>query len=321
MKQSKKPSKRKPVKRQSEKEYVIKKTAHMKIARYVLWFMLGFIFLRGVISCLHADKTAEINGLIQDFKSEFYSTKDTSNEILSFAQNFTYEYLTYDVDGKESFISRISPYASKKIVGLENIYDFKSKCEVLYAAAYRTEEISEYQVDVFVRATVKYTIYDVQEDNSTEIVNRLKEVIVCVPVNVGSRGYAVEDLPVFVNDMMLDEANCTNEQPGSEIDSEPYEETVKNFLKAYCGADQSVLDYFISTDADVSKFYCLNGSYELVKVNSINTFQCEDNSVICAVTYQIKDVINSAVLTQKVSLKIISSGKRLYVKDIMTKSF
>lgn len=317
MKQSKKPCKRKTLKKQSEKEYVIKKTTHMKITRCVLWFMLGFIFLRGVISCLHVDKTAEINGLIQDFKSEFYSTKDTSNEILSFAQNFTYEYLTYDVDGKESFINRISPYASKKVVGIENIYDFKSKCEVIYAAAYKTEKISEYQVDVFVRATIKYTIYDVQEDNSTNIVNRLKEVVVRVPVSVGKKGYAIEDLPVFVNDTMFDESNCTSTCPGSEIDSEQYEETVKNFLKAYCGADQSVLDYF-STDA--SKFYCLNGSYEFVKLNNLNTFQCEDNSVVCAVTYQIRDVINSAILTQKVSLKIVSSGKRLYVKDITTKS-
>ena len=108
--------KKKPVKAEkyvNDKSYVMKKTRKMHILRTVCWVMLSFVFIRGVISCLHPDKASEINRLIDEFKTEYYATQDTDYEVLGFAENFCMEYLTYDKD-KELFMKRMESYFSRK---------------------------------------------------------------------------------------------------------------------------------------------------------------------------------------------------------------
>lgn len=312
-------SKRKKVSKNTEKEYVIRKTGQMTILKIMLWCMLGFIFLRGVISCLHPDKTEEINGLITEFKAEFNNTQDRDYEVLSFARNFVNEYLTYEVGGKDSFTNRISPYISERIAGIDDIYDFKNTCNCIYVDAYHIEEISNNQVDVFVRAKVEYNLQVKNEDDTYSAVVKVKEVELRVPIYVGKNGYTVEDIPVYVNDIMKDTSYRINEITLEEIDSVPYKEAVQNFLSAYYGSEQSVLDYFVNAGADSTKFKCLGGTFEFNKIDDLAAYK-KEKGILCIVSFKIMDTINGTTVRQRLNLELVNSQNRLYVSDYSTKT-
>lgn len=313
-------SKRKNASKDTEKAYIMKKTRQMNTLKIILWCMLGFIFLRGVVSCFNQDKTTEIKRLIADFKQEFSSTQDRDYEALAFAQNFVSEYLTYEVGGREAFVSRIRPYVSNKVAEIEDIYDFKNSCNVIYVEAYKLENTSKNQVDVFVRAKVQYNLQVLNEDNSTYRTSvKVKEVKLRVPIYVGEYGYTVEDLPVYVSDSMSDTSYEAVGVNLEEVDSAPYEEAVENFLSAYYGSEQSVLDYFVSSEADVTKFKCLGGTFELNKIDDIATYK-KGKSILCIVSFKVTDTVNGTSVRQRFNLELVSNQKRLYVSDYSTKT-
>lgn len=319
------PKKRAPktvlkAKKRQNSAYEVKTTNRMRVLRIILWCILAFIFIRGLITCLRPNKLTQLDKMISDFKTEFYNTQDTDYELLAFARNFITEYLTYDVDGKESFMNRIRPYVSDNISHIEEIYDFKNTCETSHVEAYKIEKVSASQADVFVKAKIKYTIQEENKDG--EIVNtsiKVKDTMLRVPVHIG-KGYIVEDLPVYISDSMLDKNYKTDGIEGEEINAAPYTEAVQNFLKAYYGADQSVLDYFVSTKADSTKFRCLGGMFDFSTLDNIAAYK-RHNEILCTVSYKIIDSINHTALTQQMNITLVNSGKRLYVRDYGTKTF
>lgn len=299
--------------KETDDTYVMKTNNHMKILRIILWVILGFIFIRGVIVCLHPDKTAEINRLISNFKTEFYSTQNRDYEVLGFTENFVQEYLTYEIDGRDSFYNRIAPYVSDRVESMEDIYDFKNACEATAVQAYKIEKVSKSQVDVFVKAKVTYSSQD-----DTGVSKKIKTIMLRVPVYLSDSGYIVEDLPIFVNDTMKTGDYKYEDCNGEEVDSSKYEKSVINFLKAYYGADQNVVDYYLAADADKSKFYCLGGCFEIQKINDIKAYE-EKEGILCTVAFKIADATNGAILCQNLNLLLIHSDGRLYIKDINTR--
>ncbi len=302
--------KSKPAKNKQAKSYVMKTTRKMLILRVVLWVAIGFIFLRGVISCIRPNKASELNQIIDQFKTEYYGTKDTNYETLGFAENFCMEYLTYDKD-KEQFGKRISPYFSKK-VNIEEIYDFNNICEATDVHAYKIDEISKNQVDVYVHCQVMYTF----QDTKTR-----KEVILKVPVYVGESGYIIEDIPMYINDSMYDgqyEADVTFDG-GKSIDPEPYETTITSFLTAYYNSDQNAVNYILSADADARKFRCLGNLYSFTKLDNLQTFDISHGKILCLVSFKITDTSSGAIILQNINVTLTDDGKRLYVKDMNTK--
>ena len=86
---------RKETKKEKRTGGTLRKNSMLRAGRILLWIMLSFFFIRGVIVTFRPDTLTEAQQVISDFKKDLVTEKKLNNEVLSFAQNFVYEYLTY----------------------------------------------------------------------------------------------------------------------------------------------------------------------------------------------------------------------------------
>ena len=91
-----------------------------------------------------------------------------------------------------------------------------------------------------------------------------------MPVSRSEQGYCIEDLPLFVEDTMKDTGYQAVEYYGTEIENPKVKQALKNFLTAWYEQEQSVINYFLTEDADKSKFYGLLGRYEFIDLSLIH---------------------------------------------------
>ncbi len=329
-KEKRKPSKEKRGKEQRPKteEYILKKNIGMRIGRIVLWVILIFIFFKGIISIFHKEEGLdEIQAYISNFKTEFASYKDENEEVMSFAENFAKEYLTYQVNESDDYYQRIGMYASKKVCNNSEISDFKGSAECIYINAYRKEAYSEYQYDVYVYAIVEYTNQVLADDGQTYYPEVVKaNCVLIVPVVTNNNTYIIEDLPVFTADSNRYEDYVPVEYSGSILSDEAtvaiIETSLVNFLTAYYGAEQSVIDYYLSSSADKNKFQGLSGRYEFNSLDSISCYSNADGTIVAIVKFYVQDPNNGVLLFQELNILLSedSASGRYYILDMNTKT-
>lgn len=324
-----KPENPKKPKKPKTEEYVLKKNTGMKALRIVLWTMLVFVFFKGIVSIFQKeDGIDEVNAIINNFRQEFSSVKDENEELLSFAQNFGREYLTYRVGEKDDYIDRIREYASSTVYNNSSLVDFKASAVCTYINAYRKEEYAAGQYDVYVYAIVEYEKQILNEDgqNYTAEVTQAETTMI-VPVYASAGRYMVEDIPLFVADSVADDSYTAQSgySGGATLTDatkvEAVQTSIINFLTAYYTAEQSVIDYYLASTADRSSFVGLNGRYSFEYLDSIKCYQNADGSILAVACFVIKDTVNEAQLYQEfnVLLKEDQASGRYYILDMNTK--
>lgn len=312
--------------KKGKEEYVIKKDIKRKVLRYVLWAMLIFLFVRGVIVSLRPDQTKEVDQKVRSFKQEFSNYKDQDSEILSFAQNFCKEYLTYETNNQQDYLERLKGFVSDNFLKTTDILDLKGNAKVIYADAYKKVSYSSNQVDVYVLVEVEYHIPKIAEDGSTyneEI--KYQEVQLKVPVYVDGKSYIVEDIPLYVNDINKIDDYKSSYYEGNELTSDVIkdgvEKSLESFFKAYYEDDQNVINYYLTKDADISEFQGLHGRMKFDDIDSFKCFQKEgDNYIVCIAKIIIIDAMNGVKVTQQFNLTLKKDNDKYYVKKMDTKS-
>lgn len=307
-------------------EYIMRKNIIMRVARWTLWIMLIFVFIRGVLTCLEEDSGDEAKRIIREFEAEFTEYKDDNEEIMGFTQNFVREYLSYE-SGKESdYAERIKPYVSVTLQKrATELVDFKGKAAAVYAKAYRKEIYAENQYDVYVLADVEYEIAEIVEKNRETIKNTIikqETVTLKVPIYSEKGKYVVEGIPVIVNDSM----GLTNysveeysEMPISDGRQILVQEAIKSFLTAYYEQEQNVIEYYLTKSADRSKFKGLSGRYRFDKIETINCYE-ENGNILCIVDFMVIDAANESRLMQSLNLSVKADGDKYYIQDMNTKT-
>lgn len=299
--------------------YVMRKNTGLKILRVVLWGMLAFIFVKGVLSCIQRDKETVVDQMIRQFKADYGTFSTRNEEVMAFAQNFVYEYLTYDVRGEEDYKDRLSGYVSGTFFNSGVIDAFQAEAEALYVKAYRIEEYSADQVDVYVLADVEYTVRtpDKEEESGyTEEITR-QPVTLKVPVHYRSSSYVVESVPLVVTDSMLMNHRADDFYGTSvtELEAVAIKTSVSNFLKAYCEQDESVISYYLASSADKEDFAGLDGRYTYQGISKISSYQ-GTAGIICIVEYKIRDSGNGTVMVQRINLLMTESEGKYYIKEM-----
>ena len=66
----------------------IKSDAPLKIVRIVLWFMIIFIFLRGVIAILNSNDTAKQRQELETYMQQKTMQETAKNTAIGFAEHF-----------------------------------------------------------------------------------------------------------------------------------------------------------------------------------------------------------------------------------------
>ncbi len=298
-------------KKQKERIFKIKNIAPYRVARIVLWVMIGFIFLRGVVEIIKPTDQKKVESTIDNFLKDFSEFKGENEEIMAFAQNFTKEYLTYEEKNEDNFKARIRPYVSDKLYNTQDLLEFKGWSECEYVAAYRKEQYSEHQYDVYVKAQVNYG-------------DRIDNTTLRVPVYAGNGAYIVEGIPMVVEDSMLLANYSQTEYKGDPVtDAEvtSINVSLENFFKAYYEDTADVIEYYLAKDAKKTHFIGLYGRYTFDKINDLKCYHPEgQQDIIAIVSITVKDSDNGNTLQQEFNITITNYDGRYYLKDINTKT-
>lgn len=294
-----------------EKNYVLRKTQGMVAARIVLWGIIGFIFVRGVIACLQPSDAKQVEQTINNFKRDFAEFKGDNEEMMAFAQNFAKEYLTYYEQDKEGYKARIRPYVSDRLYGMaDSLSSFQTNAKATYVAAYRKEQYSQNQYDVYVLAEVNYG-------------NLIDTTTLRIPIYAKGGAYIVEGIPMVVKDSLLlagFKATDYAGTPVTEAESVSIQVSVNNFLKAYYEENADILEYYLAGDADRSHFTGLYGRYAFKQLNGIKCYrEPGQESIIVLADVTIEDTDNGNLMPQEFNLTVVNENGRYYIRDINTK--
>lgn len=302
--------------------YILRKNTAMVVLRAVFWGMLIFAFIRGVIDIFKPEDDTKVEYMIQNFREDFSEFNNQNAEVMSFAQNFAMEYLTYEKNGEVDYSKRIEPYISPNITA-SNLYDFSNAAKAVYAQAYRVDEYSQNQVDVYVLAKVEYSRRVMIDEESYTTETTEKELILSIPVYMSGGAYVVESVPLLVSDTMYLEEYAPEEYYGTTISesmSNQIKTSVNNFLKAYCEQEESVINYYLSPKADKSVFAGLDAAFTFEGIESFKCYQETGDDIVCIVSYEIRDIENDVSVLQKINLSIQESGGKFYINDMDTRT-
>jgi hypothetical protein len=254
--------------------------------RVLLWFMISFVFLRGVITSIRPDTAGEALRAISDFRVELTAFKELDSEMLAFAEGFAVDWLG-------------------------------EKAELLYVRAYRKEAYSVNQYDVFVSAIVLFTNSDEHEQ---------QRVTLRIPVAVreigGINRYIVEDTPVFMNDDTKLHDHAVTPFVGEELDRNRQSDVLlflTDFFEAYYHERQSIIDNFLSPDADKAVFQGLNGLLTFERVeDSSRVYRGENGVMLALVTLTAHDP-NGSTFAQNLTVHVIERDGRFFVQRLDTR--
>lgn len=310
------------LKKPKSEAYVMKKNTGMKILRAALWLILVFVFIKGVFSIFQRDKTQVLEQMIQDFKANYSDFTNQNQEVTAFAQSFVREYLTYEVRGEEEYKERLNQYVAANFFR-ESVLDFKASAEAVYVNAYRMEDYSQTQKDVYVQAQVQYVKRVLQQDGQTytEVYSR-QPITLKVPVYCSGGSYVVESVPMVVSDSVYLGQYTPEDYYNTAVSEEEaavIRLSVENFLKAYCEQDKSVINYYLDSSADKTEFEGLGGRFIFREISKIKCYQY-NGSVICLVEFKIQDSENDAVMLQKINLTMRETGGKYYIESMNTRT-
>lgn len=311
------------MKKDKEELYILRKNTFFKVLRFIIWSMLFFFFVRGVIVSIRPDPTAKVNSIIKEFQANLSTYQNQNGEILAFAQNFVKEYMTYQAGEEFDYIDRLKPYATDTITNTAYRFPGGSTSTVLYAEAYKQTQYSPTQYDVWVMTTTAYTTRLVSDDGVASEEQTEDTVILKVPVSISGNRYIVEDFPAFVADNQkadYEKIVYSGKESTAEIKN-AVELALTNFFTAYYESDQSVIDYYLSPNADRSKFIGLKGRMVFEEIEELRVYSNENSTTdfFALVTLSVKDR-NNAVMIQHYNLNIVYKDKQYYVLDMDVRS-
>jgi hypothetical protein len=324
-----KPEIQKPEK---DKLYKSRKKAPMLFLRVLLWGMLGFIFLRGVITSLRPDTAGEALRVISDFRAEFSGYKELDSELLGFAEGFAFDYLKFTAGEEADYRERLLRYAARTFTDTMYIrFTAGTEAQPLYVRAYRKEIYSPTQFDVYVIAEVLYTwsenieVERTDENRAgieTHYYSEPERITLRIPVAFNNNRYIVEGFPAFVSDeIKLNEYTLTAFS-GREVSREKRDdvfEFVSNFFTAYYSERQSVIDNYLAPDAERHRFIGLGGQLEFIKLEGTSNVyypnQNDRTPLIASIVLTVRDKVGNTI-TQNFMVTLIERDGRYYVRQL-----
>lgn len=313
------------LKKDKEELYIIRKNTALKIVRFFLWAILGFIFIKGVIVSIRPDPTVEVNNTIDTFKSEFSGYQEQDNEILAFAQNFAVQYLTYSSGNETNYAENLKQYCTDTISNAGYKFPSGTSATVIYANAYRKEEYSSTQTDVWVLLNVEYKSKVVNDEGIVSETTSLETTILKIPISMKNNTYIIEDLPAFVNDSIKLNGYQPEQYKGKECNSDvtaSIKVALTNFFKAYYEQPQEVINYFLAPAADINQFTGLNGRVSFERISAIRAYYTSETTTtdfLVVITISVTDK-NGVQVNQNFNLNVLLKDNQYYIVEMNTRN-
>lgn len=253
MKEKKKKEKKEKVDKQLEKlektDFKVKRPVGKTIVAVILWIVVGFFFVKGLTVSFLAEDSTTVKEALSEHMDSLTQEEYIKTEVGTFAQNFAYDYYTYDSDYATEWDSRIKHYVSDYT--LFSRPTGSDKQTVVSSELKGVNIISETEADVDVSVRVKYTTNH-RKGKDVIVKTKTNVYIARIPVSMNKGNMAVVSTPMYVadtnnpgkvtEDFMLTGENC------EEAVEKKIEKLTESFFGAYYGTKPSELSYYITKE-------------------------------------------------------------------------
>lgn len=269
------------------------------IFRWLLWLLLAWVVVRGVVSFL--PQPAPVNA----GPPAPVQVEATSDPARTFALLFAQEYLTWRSNDTADHAARIKPYLAGNVeeqAGWRGSSSARDQT-ALGAWVYADQRLSN---------TRRLITVAVRARGGTE--GPMRVLYLAVPVSQTARGLAVDDLPAIAPGPV--HADPTGALWGEQITTVPPEvgTLAEGFLRAYVNGSEAEMTYFMSPGVQIPS---LRGTMAWSSLDDLKLYKDKDGTV-AVVQGTIRDPISGASLRQTWALRL-EQRERWYVKDLLQK--
>ena len=318
MRKEKPPAPLKPADPVRAQKRAKRKAGTLRVLRVVLWVMLVFVFVRGVLAIVLPDDEISAREELAAYQKQHEAAEEQLRGLLPFAEDFAREYLTFSAGGEENYKTRLSAYAAPSVY--RDLTLGSGSASIQRATGYRAEAVSDSQFNVRVRATVRY-VRNAQNQTTKETTEKVTvdRIILIVPVAVVDGAYIVNDTPIFAAEPGLPElpaASYTGTPAPGETTAQ-ITQALTNFYTAYYKEDESVIAYYLDADADPDSFVGLHGKVAFSQVSDCKAYQMEGGYLVLATVEVVTP--SGQTLPQRFSLCVTARDGQFYVHSMDTR--
>lgn len=299
----------------------IKTTGLQRVGKVLLWSLVAFLILKGVASLLDNRSQEDLQQTIDDYRTAAEQRETVSAGAAAFAENFVYEYYSFDGRSNQDYTERVGRYLAGAL-SIPKPMGSGVLAEVLSA---KTTKISfafsdEKRMDVDVSAKVRYSSTGDATLSGSAILASDKDLNLRIPVAWQDGKYAVDAMPLFIPPDDAAEIARTPGYSGTEVtlkEKEEMRQMLTSFFKTYCeGSDQEV-SYYISPNSEIR--HGLNGVVAFSSLKWLTVYYLEaENEYLANVSISVID--NGQELSQEMYLTLIKQGSKYFVDNITARA-
>ncbi|MDT8718213.1 conjugal transfer protein [Clostridium sp. 19966] len=265
------------------------------------------------------DPTKAIQTNVDKNLTVYQSKEEIKNQAAAFAESFAKEFLTYDSNNSDDYINRIKKYVPDYLKGSMNSINSKSQAEADDVIAISSNFYTNTQLNIDIKARVKYSTPNVQNDITGQIETKvsIKDVYLRVPVAFKDNRYAVEDLPTVISDPGT--ADISDNQYNGKAADDSYinaiKDTLTSFLKTYTSGSSSELSYYM-----LNPQFNVNGikGFKFDNITDLRVFNQANNEFLALVTFSLTDSDSNQDIKQRVNFTLVKKD-RYYIKNFDTR--
>lgn len=285
----------------------------MKVGRIILWTVILFLLVRGLISILQPRSEVIVQGMINEFQEDVDRREKIQIEAAAFAEGFATEYYTCLGSYDKEYAKRIKPYVAKNS-DIKAPIGSSYSTSVLCAKTQRIGYLDDLNYDIDVHLKVKYTPLN------ESVVAKTKEIYVRVPVSTDGKGnYAVTSIPMYIPVEVAGSISSAGTYSGNTVENKvksSIKETLSSFFPVYFSGSANEISYFVTADSDIKRTAA--GMVEFGSLNSAVIVQDpETGDYLVDAELIVKD--DGTDMKQRMFLRMSYEKKHYYVKEINTR--
>ena len=297
-----------------ERLMTIKTTGLRKIGKVILWTFVIFLLFKGVVSILDNKSQAQMLKAIDDYRSAAEQREAARSGAAAFAENFVYEYYSFDGRQNTEYANRIGTYLASA-VNISAPVGNSAAMEVLSTKTTKIGFVGETRMDVDVSAKVRYIA---AADTSGGAIQD-KDLLIRVPVAYKDGRYAIDAAPLFIpkeDAAVVEGAKVYTGTEASQVQKQELRQVLESFLKTYYeGSDQDV-SYYVSENSTVK--HGLDGAFTYGGIKRMSAYLLEENGKYLAnVAVTVTD--NGIEIEQDMYIYLSKESGKIYIDEISTR--
>ena len=289
-------------------------TGLRKVGKVLLWVLVCFLLLKGALGILDNKSQDELVKTIDGYKTAAEQRDAARSGAAAFAENFVYEYYSFDGHTNSEYADKLSRYLAKSM-DIAKPVGSGTATEVLSAKTVKISFASEDRLDVDVSTKVRYT----GDVNSSGGAISDKDLNIRVPVAYKDGKYAVDAMPIFIPNEDAADIEGAEGYGGTEVsqnEEKEIKQVLESFLKTYYeGSDQEV-SYYVSDKSKID--HGLSGAFTFNGVKRISAYYLKGSNEYL-VDAAVSVIDGGQEIEQDMYIYLTKGDSKYFINEITTR--